>query len=98
MTYRQGCGYAAVLGVPCLIYDLLVRIPPLYHVEAAHALARIILFPGWQVVHWLTSGLMARNVEYKLLLPLLIVAINILVWGAVVWSLGNLVEATRRPA
>src|SRR5579859_8024285 len=98
MTYRQGCAYAAVLGVPCLIFDLLVRIPPLYHVEAAHAAAQIILFPGWQVVHWLTSGLLARNVEYELLLPLLIIGINIGAWGAVVWSIGNVIESGRGPA
>lgn len=57
-----------------------------------------ILFPGWQVVHWLTGGLTARTFEYKLLLPLLIVGINILVWGAVVWSIGNVIESRRRIA
>lgn len=98
MTYKQGCLYAAYLGVPCLIFDLLVRIPPLFHIEGAHALAEIILFPGWQVVHWLTGGLQARNFEYKLLLPILIVGINILVWGGVVWSIGNVIESNRRAA
>ena len=90
MTYRRGCTYAAVLGIPCLIFDLLVRIPPLYHVEQAHTLSQFILFPGWQVVHWMTGGLLARNFEYKLLLPLVIILINTVVWGAVVWSVGNL--------
>jgi hypothetical protein len=28
MTYKRGCLYAAALGLPCLIFDLLVRIPP----------------------------------------------------------------------
>ena len=28
--------YAALPGVPFLMFDLLVRIPPLYHVEQAH--------------------------------------------------------------
>ena len=96
MTYKQGCKYAAILGIPCLVFDLLVRIPPLFHVEAAHTIAQIILFPGWQIVHWLTSGLMARTFEYKLLLPLLIIAINLLVWGAVVWSVGNVVTTSKR--
>jgi hypothetical protein len=41
---------------------------------------------------------MARNFEYKLLLPLLIVGINILAWGAVVWSIGNVIESSRRTA
>lgn len=90
MTYKQGCLYAAVLGLPCLLFDLLVRIPPLYHVAQAHVVAQFILFPGWQVVHWLTGGLMARSFEYKLLLPLVIIAINIAVWGAVVWSVAGL--------
>lgn len=69
-----------------------MRVPPLYHVEQAHTIALFILFPGWQVVHWLTSGLMARNFEYKLSLPLVIIAINIAVWGAVVWSAAGLRE------
>jgi hypothetical protein len=62
----------------------------LYHLLEAHTVAQFILFPGWQVVHWLTGGLMARNFEYELLLPLLIIAINIAVWGAVVWSAAGL--------
>ncbi len=58
--------------------------------EEAHTVAEFLLFPGWQVVHWLTGGLMARNFEYKLLLPMLIIAINIAAWGGVVWAAGNL--------
>jgi hypothetical protein len=50
------------------------------------------------VVHWLTDGLTARNFEYKLLLPLLIVGINILAWGVVVWSVGNVIESRRHAA
>lgn len=98
MTYKQGCLYAAYLGVPCLIFDVIARMPPFFHMEGAHVLAEAILFPGWQVVHWLTGGLTARTFEYKLLLPLLIVGINILVWGAVVWSIGNVIESRRRTA
>ncbi len=86
MTYKRGCMYAAILGLPCLLFDLLVRIPPLYHMQQAHTVAQFILFPGWQVVHWLTGGLMARNFEHELLLPLLIIAINIVAWGAVGWA------------
>ena len=96
MTYKQGCQYAALLGIPCLIFDLLVRIPPLYHMESAHALAQIVLAPGWQVVHWLTGGVMGRGIEYKLLMPLLIIGINVLVWGAVIWSVGNVVATEKR--
>jgi hypothetical protein len=92
MTYKQGCKYAALLGIPCLLFDLIARIPPLYHVHGVHRLARIVLFPGWQVVNWLTGGVMARTLEYKLLMPLLIIAINVLAWGAVIWSVGNVVE------
>ena len=90
MTYTRACVYAGALGVPCLIFDLLVRIPPLYHRPEAHTVAQFILIPGWQVVHWLTSGLMARNFEYEVLLPLVIIAINIAVWGGVVWAAANL--------
>lgn len=96
MTYKQGCKYAALLGIPCLIFDVLARIPPLYHVAGVHRLARIVLFPGWQAVNWLTDGVMSRSFEYKLLMPLLIIAINVLAWGAVVWSVGNVVELSRR--
>ncbi len=96
MTYKQGVKYAAFLGVPCLIFDLLVRVPPLFHMQAAHTVAQFILFPGWQVVHWLTSGLTGRTFEYKLLMPLLIIAINLMVWGAVVWSVGNVVQSSQR--
>lgn len=39
MTYKQECKYAALLGIPCLIFDVIVRIPPLYHVQSAHWLA-----------------------------------------------------------
>lgn len=95
MTYKQGCTYAAMLGIPALIFDVLVRIPPLYHMEWAHAAAQIVLFPGWQVVHWLTGGVLSRGFEYKLLMPILIIAINVAAWGAVVWSVGNVVESSR---
>jgi len=98
MTYKKGCLYAAYLGVPCLIFDVVVRMPPFFHMEGAHALAEIILFPGWQVVHWLTGGFTARNFEYKLLLPMLIVGIDVLAWGGVVWSIGNVIESSRRAA
>ena len=90
MTYGQGCRYAAWLGVPCLVFDLIARMPPLYHSEAAHSLAQIVLFPGWQIMNWLTGGLMARSFEYKLLIPIAIIGINILAWGGVVWMFGNL--------
>jgi hypothetical protein len=86
----------ALLGIPCLVFDVIVRIPPLYHVQEAHTVARIILFPGWQVVHWPTGGVISRTFEYKLLMPLLIIALNVLAWGAVVWSVGNVVESSRQ--
>jgi hypothetical protein len=95
MTYKQGCKYAALLGIPCLIFDVIARMPPFYHVQGLHRLARIILFPGWQVVNWLT--VIARTFQYKLLMPLAIIGINVLAWGAVVWSVGNVVESSRRP-
>jgi hypothetical protein len=98
VTYKQGCKYAALLGIPCLLFDVIARVPPLYHVPAAHRLARIILFPGWQVVNWLTGGVMSRTFEYKLLMPLIIIGLNVLAWGAVVWSVGNVVESSRRGA
>ncbi|HEX6771078.1 MAG TPA: hypothetical protein VF126_03570 [Acidobacteriaceae bacterium] len=82
MTYKQECGYAALLGVPCLVFALIARMPPLYHVAGAHRMAQIILFPGWQVVHWMTGGLVARNFEYKLLMPLFIIVLNVLAWAA----------------
>src|SRR5258708_28191236 len=72
MTYKQGCKYAALLGIPCLIFDVIARMPPFYHVQGVHRVARIILFPGWQVVHWLTGGVISRTFEYKLLMPLAI--------------------------
>jgi hypothetical protein len=97
MTYRQGCKYAALLGIPCLVFDVIARMPPLYHVPGVHRLARIILFPGWQVVHWLTGGVMTRTFEYKLLMPLVIIGINVLAWGAVIWSVGNVIESSRSP-
>jgi hypothetical protein len=59
-------------------------------------LARIMLFPGWQVVNWLTGGVMARTLEYKLLMPLLIIALNVLAWGAVIGSVRTVVESGRR--
>jgi hypothetical protein len=95
VTYKQGCKYAALLGIPCLLFDLIARVPPFYHVPGVHRLARIVLFPGWQVVNWLTGGVMARTLEYKLLMPLLIIAINVVAWGGVVWSVGNVVESRR---
>jgi hypothetical protein len=61
-------------------------------VAGAHQAAQIILFPGWQVVHWLTGGVIRRTLEYKLLMQLLIIGLNILAWGAVIWSVGNVVE------
>lgn len=36
-----------------------------------------------------------RTLEYKLLLPLLIIGFNVLAWGAVIWSVGNVVESSR---
>jgi hypothetical protein len=95
MTYKQGCKYAALLGIPCLLFDVIARMPPFYHVAGVRRLARIILFPGWQVVNWLTGGLIARNFEYKLLLPLLIIGLNVLAWGAVIWSVANVAESNR---
>jgi hypothetical protein len=42
MTYKRGCKSAALLGIPCLISDVIVRIPPpLYHVAGAHQAAQI---------------------------------------------------------
>jgi hypothetical protein len=96
VTYKQGCKYAALLGIPCLIFDVIVRMPPFYHVRGLHGLAQIILFPGWQVMYWLTGGVMSRSFEYKLLMPLIIIGLNVLAWGAVIWSVGNLVETSRR--
>ena len=58
---------------------------------------RIVLFPGWQMVHWLTGGVMSRTFEYKLLMPLIVIGLNVLAWGAVVWAVGNVVESSRRP-
>jgi hypothetical protein len=98
MTYKQGCKYAALLGIPCLLFDVIARMPPYYHVQGLRRLARIILFPGWQVVNWLTGGVISRTFEYKLLMPLLIIAINVAAWGAVVWSVGNVIESSRRSA
>jgi hypothetical protein len=95
VTYKQGCKYAALLGIPCLIFDVIARIPPFYHVRGVHRLAQIILFPGWQVVNWLTGGVVSRSFEYKLLLPLIIIGLNVLAWGAVIWSVGNVVETSR---
>jgi hypothetical protein len=97
VTYKQGCKYAALLGIPCLIFDVIARLPPFYHMPGVRSLAQIVLFPGWQVVHWLTGGVMSRTFEYKLLMPLIIIGVNVLAWGAVVWSVGNVVESSRRP-
>lgn len=98
MTYKQGCVYAGYLGVPCLIYEVIARLPPLYHVEAARTISQIVLFPGWQFMHWITGGLEARSFEYKLLIPLIIIALNVLAWGGVVWFIGNLRTSGRDPA
>jgi hypothetical protein len=97
VTYKQGCKYAALLGIPCLIFDVIARMPPFYHAAGMRRLAQIVLFPGWQVVHWLTGGVMSRTVEYKQLMPRIIIGFNVLAWGAVVWSVGNVVESSRRP-
>jgi hypothetical protein len=43
MTYKQGCKHTALLGIPCLLFDVIARLPPLYHVQAVHRTARIIL-------------------------------------------------------
>ena len=40
MTYKQGCKYAALLGIPCLIFDVITRMPPFYHVPAMRRLAQ----------------------------------------------------------
>ncbi|HEX6494168.1 MAG TPA: hypothetical protein VF018_01705 [Acidobacteriaceae bacterium] len=96
MTYKQGCKYAALPGIPCLIFDVIARMPPFYHMAGMRSLAQIILFPGWQVVHWLTGGVIARNFEYKIVMPLLIIGLNVLAWGAVIWSVGNVVASSRR--
>ena len=47
------------------------------------------------MTHWLTSGLIARGIEYKLLMPLLIIGLNVLVWGGVIWAAGNVVASSR---
>ncbi len=86
MTYKQGCKYAALLGIPCLIFDVIVRIPPLYQRPERTLAGR------WC---WLTGGVIERTLEYKLLLPLLIIGFNVLAWGAVIWSVGNVVESSR---
>jgi hypothetical protein len=39
---------------------------------------------------------MGRTFEFKLLMPLFIIALNILAWGAVIWSVGNVVESSRQ--
>jgi len=95
MTYKEGCSVAAVLGVPSLLLDLLVRHPPLYHVRGAHLLAQVLLFPGWQLARWLTGGVMGRTFEYKLLIPLLVVALNVLAWGGVIWWSVNVWQTMR---
>ena len=92
MTYKQGCKYAAHplpdLRRDCAHAALLPR-------AGFTPAAQIILFPGWQVVNWLTGGLVSRSFEYKLLLPLIIIGLNVLAWGAVIWSVGNVVETSR---
>jgi hypothetical protein len=89
VTYKRACGYAAVLGVPCLVFALIIHMPLLHHMGEAHRLAQIVLFPGWQVVHWMTGGVVARNFEYKVLMPLFIIAINVIAWGGAIWVVGN---------
>jgi hypothetical protein len=98
MTYKQGCKYAGLLGIPCLVFALVVRLPPLYHMAGARRLAQIVLFPGWQVIHWITGGLIARNFEYKVLMPVFIIVLNVFAWGGLIWLVGNMVEGrpTRR--
>jgi hypothetical protein len=49
------------------------------------------------MVRWLTGGVMPRTFEYKLLMPLIVIGLNVLAWGAVVWAVGNVVESSRRP-
>jgi hypothetical protein len=95
MTYKQGCSIAALLGIPALVFDLLVRLPPLYHMRGAHELARILLFPGWQLAGWLTGGVMGRTFEYKLLVPLFVLALNVLAWGGLVWWCANVWQMLR---
>jgi hypothetical protein len=96
MTYKRDCAYAALLGIPCLIFDVIARMPPFFHMEGMHTAAQLILFPGWQLTHWLTSGLISRSIEYTLPMPLLIIGINVLVWGGVIWAAGSVVESSRR--
>jgi hypothetical protein len=60
-----------------------------------HTAAQLIPFPGWQLTHWMTSGLIARSIEYTLLMPLLIIGINVLVWGGGIWAAGSVVESRR---
>jgi hypothetical protein len=86
MTYKQGCKYAALLGIPCLIFDVIARTPPFFHMAGMRTAAQLVLFPGWQAATWLTGGVMSRTVEYKLLMPLLIIALNVLAWGGVIWE------------
>jgi hypothetical protein len=95
MTYKQGCMYAALLGIPCLIFDVIARMPPFFHMAGMHTAAQLILFPGWQVTHWLTSGLISRSIEYKLLMPMLIIGLNVLAWGGVIWVAGNVAASSR---
>jgi hypothetical protein len=90
MTYKRACGIAALLGIPSLILDLMVRMPPFYHMHGAHQLAQVLLFPGWQLARWLTGDVMGRTLEYKLLLPLLVVVLNVVAWGGVIWWVANL--------
>ena len=37
----------------------------------------------------MTCGLIARNFEYKVLMPLFIIVLNVLAWGGVIWAVGN---------
>lgn len=96
MMYGQGCKYAALLGIPCLIFDVIARMPPFFHMAGMRTAAQVLLFPGWQVTHWLTSGLIGRSIEYELLMPLLIIGLNVLAWGGVIWAAGNAIESGRR--
>ena len=47
------------------------------------------------MANWLTGGIVSRSFEYKLLMPLIIIGLNVLAWGAVIWSVGNVVETNR---
>lgn len=86
MTYKQGCKYASVAG------------HPLPHLRCDRAYSAALSRPERTLAGrwcWLTGGVIERTLEYKLLLPLLIIGFNVLAWGAVIWSVGNVVESSR---